>query len=140
MYTELAETWARKDGVGIETGDVSLDALQDCAVWLFGDTALNDRLLASVTDATDVTRIAAEAGAPENASWATTLRRPDDPAFSVSWLRLGDADAAASVGRKIPHYGKYSYLVFDGATNVAKGTWPVSESPMIARVAPGAGS
>jgi hypothetical protein len=34
------------------------------------------------------------------------------------------------MGRKIPHYGKYSYLVFDGARNVSKGIWSTSESPM----------
>ncbi len=28
--------------------------------------------------------------------------------------------------RKIPHYGKYSYLMFEGATNVRKGVWAAS--------------
>jgi hypothetical protein len=40
------------------------------------------------------------------------------------------ADAIASLGRKIPHYGKYSWLVFDGATNVGKGSWDVLASPL----------
>ena len=36
------------------------------------------------------------------------------------------------LGRKLPHYTKYSYLVFegDGPANIAKGQWPVNESPM----------
>ena len=37
------------------------------------------------------------------------------------------------VARKITHYGKYSYLVFQGAKNQRKGTWPVTESPLIYR-------
>lgn len=41
------------------------------------------------------------------------------------------AKAIARVARKIPHYGKYSYLVFRGGVNQAKGTWPVSASPLI---------
>ena len=34
--------------------------------------------------------------------------------------------------RKLPHYGKYSYLVFEGdePTNIIKGQWPVLNSPL----------
>ena len=35
------------------------------------------------------------------------------------------------VATKVPHYGKYSYLIFDETTNVAKGTWPATRSPLI---------
>ena len=35
-----------------------------------------------------------------------------------------------AIARKIPHYSKYSYLVFEGATNVAKGTWEAGDSPL----------
>lgn len=41
--------------------------------------------------------------------------------------------AATAVARKIPHYGKYSYLVFSGEKNVAKGAWPVDASPLVHR-------
>lgn len=41
---------------------------------------------------------------------------------------------AMVVSTKIPHYGKYSYLVFDGAQNRIKGTWPVSHSPLTIRL------
>jgi hypothetical protein len=34
------------------------------------------------------------------------------------------------VARKLSHYGKYSYLAFDQATNLLKGTWPVTRSPL----------
>ncbi len=38
--------------------------------------------------------------------------------------------------RKLPHYGKYSYVLFDAASgkNLAKGQWPVTDSPLIARL------
>ena len=35
------------------------------------------------------------------------------------------------ISTKVPHYGKYSYLVFEHARNVAKGTWPVTQSPLV---------
>lgn len=45
-----------------------------------------------------------------------------------------DPQQIGSIGRKIPHYGKYGYLVFDGATNVAKGSWDVLASPLRAEL------
>ncbi len=50
----------------------------------------------------------------------------------VSGLFLPGSSAAAAVAvRKIPHYGKYSYLVFTDGTNVAKGIWPAPYSPLV---------
>jgi len=34
------------------------------------------------------------------------------------------------LGQLIPHYGKYSYLVFQGTHNIAKGQWPTDASPL----------
>ncbi len=42
----------------------------------------------------------------------------------------GDYASLARIGQLVPHYGKYSYLVFAGAKNVAKGQWPVTDSPL----------
>ncbi|MGD9006976.1 MAG: M1 family aminopeptidase [Desulfobacteraceae bacterium] len=39
-------------------------------------------------------------------------------------------EQAAVLIRKIPHYGKYSYLVFRGPRNQVKQTWPVASSPV----------
>jgi hypothetical protein len=39
-------------------------------------------------------------------------------------------EVAAVLIRKIPHYGKYSYLVFKGPSNQIKQTWPVTSSPV----------
>jgi hypothetical protein len=43
-------------------------------------------------------------------------------------------EALLGLGRKLPHYHKYSYLVFEGdePENVVKGRWPVFDSPMTA--------
>lgn len=40
-------------------------------------------------------------------------------------------EAARKAVRKIPHYGKYSYLVFRGGANIEKATWPIRQSPTI---------
>jgi hypothetical protein len=38
---------------------------------------------------------------------------------------------AEVVARKITHYGKYSYLVFQSGKNLDKGIWPVETSPLV---------
>jgi hypothetical protein len=38
---------------------------------------------------------------------------------------------ADEIARKIKHYGRYSYLVFREGRNEAKGTWPVTNSPLV---------
>ncbi len=59
------------------------------------------------------------------------LPRPAE-AQRVSALFLpGSPTAATAAARKIPHYGKYSYLVFVNGTNEVKDIWPVLQSPMV---------
>lgn len=43
----------------------------------------------------------------------------------------GSAMHQARIARKIPHYGRYSYLVFAETTNRVKGNWPTTASPLI---------
>jgi hypothetical protein len=65
-------------------------------------------------------------------TYVFTARHPANPGLSLSWAALDDPSAAEGLGRKLPHYNKYSYLAFEGAepTIVAKGRWPVIDSPL----------
>ncbi|MCB2198329.1 hypothetical protein KQI63_02930 [bacterium] len=40
------------------------------------------------------------------------------------------AEALAPIARKLPHYGKYSYLAFTAGQNIGKGQWTVTNSPL----------
>lgn len=57
----------------------------------------------------------------------------------LGWLMTTDPDALPGLGRKLPHYSKYSYLVFAGGAsrNVKRGMWPVLHSPMSVMIKPG---
>jgi len=127
-YEELADGWSRRPGVGVVRDDaITLDALADASVWLLGDTRFDGRFGES-----------GPAGAvfgPEEA-WSVVETRihPLDPALSWSRLDVADPALVPVIGRKVPHYGKYSYLAFDGPQNVAKGTWRIADSPMITTI------
>ena len=58
------------------------------------------------------------------------FRNPDHLKLPVVWIWGKSTDALAQISRKIPHYGKYGYLVFDNGRNILKGNWPVENSPL----------
>ena len=76
-----------------------------------------------------------------------TARHPQNVEKAVGYLAVDPVAAFPGLGRKLPHYGKYSYVGFEGAepVNVLKGQWQQSDSPLrvdvrrqVARLAGGA--
>ncbi len=45
-------------------------------------------------------------------------------------IMTDDFASLPRLGQLVPHYGKYSYLVFEGTRNVGKGQWTVTASPL----------
>jgi hypothetical protein len=68
--------------------------------------------------------------APGPDAFFGVFSHPGNPE-KVAALFLADGDAASVVARKITHYGAYSFLAFRETQNRAKGTWPVTDSPLI---------
>ena len=52
--------------------------------------------------------------------------------LSVAWLTAPDAGMLPVLARKLPHYSKFSYAAFSvpESTNLIKGVWPVTSSPL----------
>ncbi|MEO8342631.1 MAG: M1 family aminopeptidase [Gallionella sp.] len=50
----------------------------------------------------------------------------------VAWLAVPDAAMLPVLARKLPHYSRFSYAAFSGpeVTNLIKGVWPVTRSPL----------
>ncbi len=61
------------------------------------------------------------------------LRNPRSPDKAVLAVVTDKPAALEAVAPKLVHYGKYSYLVFMQGQNVAKGSWPVTNSPLVVR-------
>ena len=53
-------------------------------------------------------------------------------AGAIGWVVVDPLEAAPGLARKLPHYGKYSYLGFAGTepANDVKGEWSAADSPL----------
>jgi len=62
-----------------------------------------------------------------------TISNTNDANRQNLFIATSNPKAMAGLIRKLPHYGKYSYLAFSGdePTNMAKGQWPVLNSPLV---------
>jgi hypothetical protein len=68
--------------------------------------------------------------------WCSETYAPRTPA----WIAPTTGRRPDALARKLPHYGKYSWLVFggDAADNEGKGEWPLGDSPLRRVFEPGA--
>ena len=66
-------------------------------------------------------------------SFFGVFKQHSRPGKSVALFLPADDSLAKTIGAKVPHYGKYSYLVFQGPRNRAKGIWDADASPLIVR-------
>lgn len=62
----------------------------------------------------------------------TFVLSAEDKKSAAKYLIILSQDQASlpRLGQLVPHYGKYSYLVFKGPKNIAKGQWPALTSPL----------
>ena len=64
---------------------------------------------------------------------------PENPLYSAGLILPGRSGKLQLLAEKLPHYGKYGYLVFDGdMTSVATSGWEVKNSPLSAELNPDA--
>ena len=144
-YRALAESWqaGKADSVEVVV-DTALKSLpDDRAVWLFGgDNRFRPQLRHALQgyafeDQGDSVRFEQTSLATATHSIVVLGRHPQAPEHALGWLAADSPDALPGLGRKLPHYGRYSYLAFTGAApdNVLKGQWPVLDSPMSLKLA-----
>lgn len=77
-------------------------------------------------------RFGAESVPSADHAFVVVDRHPADADTTVGWIASDREDALPGLARKLPHYGKYSYLAFSGSepTNVVKGQWGSERSPL----------
>jgi aminopeptidase N len=69
---------------------------------------------------------------------ALAVRSPTNADQTLVFVGAARPASIAGLGRKLPHYGKYGYLGFvgDEPTNVLKGQWSSSQSPLAVKLHP----
>ncbi len=142
-WRKLVESW-RSDAQILEiTTDAEVAEVAalpaDRAIWLLGrGNRLAARSLAGVAGlALDAEGVGLDGQRVPFAGHSTVVvvRHPGSAERALGWLAIDPALAVTALpglGRKLPHYGKYSYLAFEGSepTNVVKGQWATVDSPL----------
>jgi hypothetical protein len=135
-YRAMVEGWkapAHAPRIVLDTEVKALPA--DRSVWLLGR---ENRFAKALVDGAAV-RVDAAGFAIDGQKMAATdhaavivRRHPGSVGRALGWIVADRVDAMPGLGRKLPHYGKYSYLGFEGAepTNMLKGQWQASDSPL----------
>jgi hypothetical protein len=143
-YRELLEGWRSDSHQPEVRTDAEVRALPaDRAVWLLGrGNALAAALAAGAEYSLDGGTLAVDREKMPLAGNAAVIvrRNPGNPEKAVGWVFADNLAALPALGRKLSHYGKYSYLGFTGtdATNVIKGQWASGDSPLRVDLRPAA--
>jgi hypothetical protein len=141
-YEALAQAWQGDRGEAFQVRlDTDVDALPaDRSIWVLGwsnrwRSAVEEGLGPYDAEISESSvRFGSESSDAANNSLVVALRHPGNTDLAMTWVTVHDREAVAGLARKLPHYGKYSYLGFTGTepTNVLKGQWPAVGSPLVA--------
>ncbi len=139
-YRELADMWkGAQAGTVTVVLDSELEELPgDRAAWIFGwdnrfRSVMSDGVARYGAELTgDRFRNQGEALSRRDRSVVTVVSSKTNPDLAIGFLGADNPAALPGLGRKLPHYGKYGYLAFEGdePANVYKGTWPAVGSPL----------
>ncbi len=145
----VAQAWARGGGGGVEVVAADRIAALPAArsVWILGQdnpfAAAARSALREAGATFDGERLVVgdESFALAGRALAFALPHPADPERALGWVLGTVADALPGLARKLPHYGRYSWLAFEGAepANVGKGHWEAHGSPLVAAPTDAAG-
>ncbi len=140
-YRDLAAGWSKDAGNLPEIkNDSELSALPgDRHIWIFGQEnkfypALAARLetLGAVFSPGRVL-LDNQDFPVASSTFVLADLNSENPLYSVGLILASRPEKLQLLAAKIPHYGKYGYLVFDGEmTSLATGGWQVKNSPLSA--------
>jgi len=138
-YQQMIKTWQQTQATKITPiFDSNLDSLpNDKSIWILGSEnkfasdVINN--LSNFHYSASKHRINIEGSEfSKDNSIVLPSRSSDAPKHGRILITTDNPKAIPGLARKLPHYRKYSYLVFKGdePTNIGKGQWTVSNSPM----------
>ena len=138
-YKQLAEVWPASPGATREIAwDNKTDQLPETgAVVILGKENKFHRLIEKkVGSGLEITHhelsVNGEKYPTNDLSYVIAAGSTRDIPVPVLWVVTDNPGAIPGLVRKLPHYGKYSFVLFNGSepTNIGRGVWPVSNSSM----------
>jgi hypothetical protein len=139
-YRQLVESWrqSRPGQLEVRLDREVTELPSDRTVWLFGwenrfRPQIADRTADYGVSFTDTgLQIHETPFLRDKHSMVLVAAHPTNPHLALAWVATDRVPAIPGLGQKLPHYGKYSYLVFEGdePKNIAKGQWPVVNSAL----------
>ena len=139
-YLKLAETWKKTQEVQGKSLDIVFDEdlkklPENIAVWIIGFENKFTGLFSVQEDYTSYfekaqTELINELS--ENGSLVYAIPNPENNLQTIGFIGTNVKEAVPGLTRLLSHYGKYSYLGFEGKrpSNVLKGTFPALSSPL----------
>jgi Peptidase family M1 domain len=144
-YRAFAERWARSrpGSIEIKRDDDVPDLPTDRAIWILGwenrffPAIIKTLAGRDIENEQNGLRIETTPAGRRNRTIVLASRQPRHPDAALIWLSADPLTALPGLARKLPHYGPFSYLVFEGQEpkNVLKGRWDVTDSPLSIPVA-----
>ncbi len=141
IYNTFATQWKESDNANfIIKYDTDIEELpKDKTVWILGfennfAQKINQQLINYNSNFTaDSVIFENKKLARKGNDFVFTLFDENDINKQTIFISIDNKSAIAGLIRKLPYYGKYSYLAFSGddPTNIEKGQWPVLNSPLI---------
>lgn len=140
LYEKFANSWikGKEDKFEIENQSEIKTLPSDKTVWVLGTNNNVQTINESLTQynskiLSDSVRLANKTLSMDNKTFFVSIKNPENPKQIVLSLIIDNEAAIPGLIRKLPHYGKYSYLAFEGdePSNIAKGQWHVTNSPLI---------
>ena len=139
-YSKLAETWKKTQEVQGKTLDIAFDEdlkklPENKAIWIIGFEnkfaglfSIQEDYAAYFDEAqTELINELSETG-----SLVYAIPNPENNLQTIGFIGTNVKEAVPGLTRLLSHYGKYSYLGFEGKrpSNVLKGTFPALNSPL----------
>ncbi len=145
LYKDFADKWIKgKDHKFIVKSENKVDELPaDQTVMVLGfDNKFTSVVNASIKEfGSEILNSSVRYGKRtiplEDNSFFISVANPKNIKTVITLLSIGNKNASAGLVRKLPHYGKYSYLAFSGSepTNIDKGQWTANNSPLVKNIA-----
>ena len=137
-YREMVEGWqSDSHSISVQLDAEVTEIPADKAVWILGQenvhvSELFEDGISGLRIEAEASVLAGESVPADDHSLVVIRRHPGNLEKAVGWLVVEPVGAFPGMARKLPHYGKYSYLAFSGdePTNVVKGQWPTGDSPL----------